>query len=105
MRHSLPAEPDRPAEGRIWNQTEMAEINLGKEIRVSPDECLQYGLWHNFGAHGAMEKKIEVFAGPFIDLAEVEVDRTQINQIGGFLGGQEAKRERYGEEGDYHPSN
>ena len=73
-----PGKTDRPAEIRIGNQAERSQISPRKQIGIRLDERAENGFRDNFGAHGAVEEKVEIFGGPLWDLSHVDSG-------GGFL--------------------
>src|SRR2546423_12433613 len=67
------AETDRPAEGRIGNQSEIREVGGRKKVGINFDEGAQNAFGHHFGAHRSVEEKIEAVRGPFWDLSGVDL--------------------------------
>src|SRR6476619_3250937 len=56
-------ETDRPSKCRIGNQSEISEVRSRKQIRINFNEGAQNTFGHHFGAHGAVQEKIEILRG------------------------------------------
>ena len=75
-------EPNRPAELRIRDQTEVGEILLRKKIGINFDERAQHRFGYHFRAHRSMQKEIEIVRGPFRDLRGINARRCRRGLIG-----------------------
>ena len=62
------AEPDWPPKFGIGNQSQMSQISGGEQVRIGFDKCAQDSFRKDFGAHRAMQKKIEIVLRPRGDL-------------------------------------